>query len=100
MVGLRYVLNTLESSGPRASPPAPPAASLRTYLVFFDIGSAALTDRGRQVVAEAALAASHVPVTRIELAGHADASGLHLANVALSRSRARAVAGELVRLGV
>ena len=100
LLGLRYAFNT-----PRppvvAQPPvvvAPPVA--RTYLVFFDWNRADLTDRARQIIAEAATGRNTVRSTRIEVSGHADTSGSAAYNQTLSMRRAEAVAAELVRRGV
>ncbi len=79
--------------------PAQPAIA-RTYLVFFDWDRADLTDRARQIIAEAAANAPRVQTTRIEVAGHADRSGTPQYNQRLSRRRADNVAAELVRQGV
>lgn len=102
LVGLRYAFNVVPPLPPAA--PAPVAAPIqqeaRSYLVFFDWDRADLTDRARQIVAEAAKAAASVQVTRIEVAGHADRSGPDGYNMRLSLRRAQAVAAELVRLGV
>jgi len=68
--------------------------------VFFDWDRADLTDRARQIIAEAAQATTRVQVTRIEVAGHADRSGTPAYNQGLSQRRAQNVAAELVRLGV
>ena len=81
-----------------AAPPAPQIA--RTYLVFFDWDRADLTDRARQIVAEAAQNARRVQTTRIEVAGHADRSGSAQYNQRLSLRRAETVAAELVRHGI
>ncbi len=102
LVGLRYAFDVAPPPAPEAAP-APTAAVqqvTRTYLVFFDWDRAGLTDRARQIVAEAANASTRVQVTRIEVAGHADRSGPDRYNLALSIRRARAVADELVRQGV
>jgi len=102
LVGLRYAFNVVPP--PPSATPAPVAApaqqAARSYLVFFDWDRADLTDRARQIVAEAAKAATSVQVTRIEVAGHADRSGPDGYNLRLSLRRAQAVAAELVRLGV
>ncbi|WP_376093207.1 OmpA family protein [Roseomonas sp. CCTCC AB2023176] len=101
LVGLRYAFNA-----PRPAPVAAPAgpavspAVARTYLVFFDWDRADLTDRARQIVAEAANASRTANVTRIEVAGHADRSGTPQYNQRLSQRRAEVVAAELARNGV
>ncbi len=104
MLGVRYAFNVAPPPAPPAAVPAataaPAPAPARNYLVFFDWDSAALTDRARQIVAEAAENASRVQVTRIEVAGHADRTGTPQYNLALSRRRAEAVAAELVKHGV
>jgi len=102
MGGLRYAFNT-----PRPAPapiaPAPaaaPAGTARTYLVFFDWDRADLTDRARQIIADAARNARGTGSTRIEVAGHADRSGTPQYNQRLSQRRAEAVAAELTRQGI
>ncbi|WP_149536188.1 OmpA family protein [Siccirubricoccus phaeus] len=99
LFGLRYVFNTPRPAPAVVEPPPPPATA-RTYLVFFDWDRADLTDRARQIIAEAAAAAPQVQTTRIEVAGHADRSGTPQYNQRLSQRRADAVAAELVRRGI
>lgn len=115
LFGLRYALGTASEPPPPAvpayRPPVPlalppppsvaavPAPVTRSYIVYFGLNSASLTARARQVVAEAAQSARG-GVTRIELSGHADASGTATTNRRLSRQRAEAVASELRRRGV
>lgn len=102
LLGLRYAFNV----APPAPPPAPPVAAApvpqptRTYLVFFDWDSAALTTRARQIIADAAAATHRVQLTRIEVNGYTDLSGTARYNQLLSVRRATAVAAELVRDGV
>lgn len=98
MLGLRYAF----SSGPATPAPSPAAApaQARSFIVFFDWNRADLTERARQIIAEAAQQARAQRTTRIEVAGHADRSGTVQYNQALSRRRAETVAAELVRLGV
>ena len=101
MLGLRYAFNVVPPPVEvPAAAPAPQAETARTYLVFFDWDRADLTERARQIVAEAAQATTRVQVTRIEVAGYTDTSGTARYNQALSIRRAQAVAAELVRLGV
>ena len=81
-----------------ATVPASPVS--RSYLVFFDWDKAVLTDRARQIVAEAAAASKKVAVTKIEVNGYTDTSGTPAYNKGLSVERAKAVMAELVRNGV
>ena len=97
--GLRYVFGApAAAASGAAAAPAPAAA--RSYLVFFDWDRAELTDRARQVVAEAAAASGRVQLTRILVNGYTDTSGTPHYNQGLSVRRAEAVAAELVRDGV
>lgn len=102
LLGVRYAFN----QPPPAPSPAPVSAApeqpmpARTYLVFFDWDRADLTDRARQIIAEAAQAATRVQVTRLEVAGHADRTGTPAYNLGLGQRRAQNVAAELVRRGV
>jgi outer membrane protein OmpA-like peptidoglycan-associated protein len=106
LIGLRYELFPPPppvSAAPAAAasaPAAPAPQAARTYLVFFDWDRADLTDRARQIVAEAAQASAHVQTTRIEVNGYTDLSGSAAYNQRLSVRRANSVAAELVRDGV
>ena len=101
LIGVRYAFNTAPPVPPPAPVTAVPAPTpARTYLVFFDWDRADLTDRARQIVAEAATASTRVQTTRIEVQGNADRSGTPAYNMGLSRRRADVVAAELVRRGV
>jgi OOP family OmpA-OmpF porin len=102
LIGLRYAFGAEPAPAPLVAPAAPAAAPApaRTYLVFFDWDRADLTDRARQIIAEAAQNSSRVAATRIEVSGHADRSGTPQYNQRLSMRRAEAVAAELVRQGV
>jgi outer membrane protein OmpA-like peptidoglycan-associated protein len=98
LLGVRYAFNQ-----PAPPPPVAPAAApapARTFLVFFDWDRADLTERARQIIAEAATNAQRVGTTRIEVSGHADRSGTPQYNQRLSERRANAVAAELERRGV
>ncbi len=101
LVGVRYAFDTAPPPAPAAAPaPVPAVVPARTYLVFFDWDRADLTDRARQIVAEAAQASTRVQTTRIEVQGNADRSGTPAYNQRLSLRRAQTVAAELVRDGV
>ncbi len=100
IIGLRYAFNPPRPASPPPATPVEAPAPARTYLVFFDWDRADLTDRARQIIAEAAQNARRVQSTRIEVAGHADRSGTPQYNMGLSRRRADNVAAELVRQGI
>jgi OOP family OmpA-OmpF porin len=102
MLGLRYAFNVAPPPPEPAAvvTPPPAAEAARTYLVFFDWDRADLTERARQVVAEAARASTRVQVTRLEVNGYTDTSGTPRYNQGLSIRRAQSVANELVRDGV
>ncbi len=108
MVGVRYAFDVpypvAEAAEAAAAAPAamvaPAPAPARSYLVFFDWDSAALTGRAQQIIADAAKNSAATNVTRIDVAGHADKSGTPAYNQTLSLKRANIVAAELVRLGV
>ena len=100
MVGLRYAFNAAPPPVVAAAPAPAPQQAARTYLVFFDWDRADLTDRARQIIADAAQATTRVQVTRIEVSGHTDTTGTARYNQGLSVRRAQNVAAELVRLGV
>ncbi|HEY4253279.1 MAG TPA: OmpA family protein [Roseomonas sp.] len=98
LAGIRYNFGQA-APAPVAVAPAPQTVA-RTYLVFFDWDRADLTDRARQIIAEAAAAAPAVNTTRIEVSGHTDRSGTPQYNQRLSERRANNVAAELVRRGI
>ena len=100
MGGFRYACNAAPPPPPPIQPPVVQNPTARTYLVFFDWDRADLTDRARQIVAQAAQASTRVAVTRIEVNGYTDLSGTARYNLGLSQRRAQTVAAELVRDGV
>ena len=100
LVGVRYAFNTAPPVVVSAPAPQPAVVPARTYLVFFDWDRADLTDRARQIIADAAQASTRVQYTRIEVQGNADRSGTPAYNQGLSLRRAQTVAAELVRQGV
>ncbi|HWX46999.1 MAG TPA: OmpA family protein [Roseomonas sp.] len=72
----------------------------RTYLVFFDRGSADLTDRAQRTIEEALQATRRQEWRGICLEGRTDISVPEGRAKALSKARARAAADHLVSLGV
>jgi outer membrane protein OmpA-like peptidoglycan-associated protein len=103
VIGLRY---SFGAPPPPASPASPPPSAAPAppppppYLVFFDWDRADLSERARQIVAEAAAASTKVPITRIDVNGYTDLSGSADYNQRLSVRRAESVEAELVRDGV
>jgi outer membrane protein OmpA-like peptidoglycan-associated protein len=103
LLGLRYALwqpAPPPPPPPAAAPPPPAPEAARTYLVFFDWDRADLTERARQIVAEAATASTHVATTKIEVNGYTDLSGTAAYNLKLSVRRAKSVEAELIKDGV
>src|SRR5690606_3867775 len=94
LIGLRYTF----------APPAPAAAAevvqARSYLVFFDFDSSALTPDARSIVASAAADALAGGSPRLDVTGHTDRSGSDAYNQALSIRRATSVQNELIANGV
>jgi len=99
LIGLTYAFGVTPPPPPPPAPVAAPAPA-RTYLVFFDFARADLTDRARQIIAEAAANAPRVQTTRIEVTGHTDTVGSAAYNQGLSERRAASVAAELERRGI
>ena len=64
MIGLRYNFNQPPPPPPPAPAAAPAPAPTRSYLVFFDWDKAALTDRARQIIKEAADNSTRVQAAR------------------------------------
>lgn len=100
LVGVRYAFNAAPAPVMAPAPATPMQTAARTYLVFFDWDRADLTDRAKQIIAEAAQATTKVAVTKIMVSGNTDTTGTAKYNQALSVRRAQNVAAELVRLGV
>jgi outer membrane protein OmpA-like peptidoglycan-associated protein len=100
-VGFTYNFGAAPPPAPAPAPtPVAPSPISRSYLVFFDWDKATLTDRARQIVAEAAANSTKVQYTRIQVNGYTDTSGTPRYNQGLSVRRAQAVAAELVKDGV
>ncbi|WP_428376660.1 OmpA family protein [Lichenicoccus sp.] len=107
-VGLAYAFGVAAPPPPEPAtmPPAPAPMPARSYLVFFDWDSAALSARAAEVVAEAAQNSTRVQTTRIDVDGYADTSHAGSEkrgtayNLRLSMKRAFMVQRELVRDGV
>lgn len=75
------------------------AGPTEPYSIFFESGSADLSQAARRVVEEAARAAGLARPQQIEVVGYTDPSGSVEANQILSARRAQAVADALVEAG-
>ena len=100
LVGVRYAFNVAPPPVVAEAVPVARPAVDGAYLVFFDWDRADLTDRARQIIAEAAQATTRAQVTRIHVQGNADRTGTAAYNQRLSLRRAQAVGAELTRNGV
>jgi len=100
LVGFRYAFGVTPPPAAPVAAPVPASPISRSYLVFFDWDKATLTDRARQIVAEAAANSTKVQYTRLEVNGYTDTSGTPKYNQGLSVRLAQAVAAELVKNGV
>ncbi len=100
LVGIRYNFGVAPPPPPPAAAAVPAQAPARSYLVFFDWDKATLTDRARQIIADAAANSTKVQYTRIEVNGYTDTSGTPQYNQGLSVRRASAVKAELIKDGV
>ncbi|PWR21389.1 OmpA family protein [Zavarzinia aquatilis] len=103
MAGLTYNFGTGAAPAPEPTPaptPVAPAEVARSYIVFFDWDSTAITPEAQAIIQDAANAATSLGVARLELTGHADRSGSPRYNQKLSVKRAEAVKAVLVGLGV
>ena len=81
---------------PGAAPPLEP----RTWMVFFDTNSVALSDQANTTVGAAAAIAKSSANARVTVSGYTDTEGNVAYNQALSVRRANAVKDALVRSGV
>lgn len=82
----------------------PPAAlqtpAKRTFMVYFDFDSAALSSQAHDLLAHVADVAQRDPDAFVTVTGHTDAAGSRFYNLGLSKDRAIAVRNALSRAGV
>lgn len=100
LIGVRYNFGVAPPPPPPAPVAAPAPAPARTYLVFFDWDKYNLTDRAKEIIAEAAQNSTKVQYTRIQVNGYTDTSGTPEYNMGLSIRRANAVKAQLITDGV
>ena len=100
LIGARYNFGVAPPPPPPAPVAAPAPAPARTYLVFFDWDKYNLTDRAKEIIAEAAQNSTKVKYTKIQVNGYTDTSGTPEYNMGLSIRRANAVKAQLITDGV
>lgn len=90
------------AAAPQLTPPGPsgPLPTPRNYLVFFDFDRANITADARAIIESAVRAVKEVSPVKLRATGHADRAGSRPYNQRLSLSRALAVKGTLIRLGI
>lgn len=100
LLGARYNFGVAPPPPPPAPVAAPAPAPARTYLVFFDWDKYNLTDRAKEIIAEAAQNSTKVKYTKIQVNGYTDTSGTPQYNMGLSIRRAESVKAQLITDGV
>jgi outer membrane protein OmpA-like peptidoglycan-associated protein len=103
MFGIMLLVSACGENPQSVSLRAPPGAaplSPRTWMVFFDTNSVALSPQAMNTIAAAADSQKTTPNSRVSVAGFTDTEGNAAYNQALSVRRANAVRDALVRSGV
>jgi outer membrane protein OmpA-like peptidoglycan-associated protein len=105
LLGFRYALGTTRVPVATPAPEWPQSAQrggqeTSRFLVFFDWDRSNLSERGRQIVASAAVRANSGRPASIDVQGYEDTSGGVSYVKFLTRKRGGAVVAELVRNGV
>src|SRR6185503_19836140 len=102
LFGLALLVTACGESTQNASlqkpPPAPPPPT-KSWMVFFDTNSTALSQQSSMTVTEAATVAKTAPNSRVAVSGYTDTDGNTAYNQQLSIRRAYAVKTALVRNG-
>ncbi len=80
--------------------PPPPAPVSRTYIVFFDLNKATISNEAMKILSQAAQDAINGNAVSIQVVGHADTSGTYEHNMRLSDRRARNVEAALASMGI
>jgi OmpA-OmpF porin, OOP family len=79
---------------------AAPAQALSPYAIFFEPGSARLTDQARAILNNAVIGMNLMAARKIEIIGGADRTGSVADNLALSRRRAEVIRDALRERGI
>ncbi|MDR2924964.1 MAG: OmpA family protein [Azoarcus sp.] len=74
--------------------------TLSNRTIEFEIGLSTLTPKGRAILDEMLVVIKELGMPRLQIIGHTDSSGNHLANVGLSLARAGSVRDYLIKRGV
>jgi outer membrane protein OmpA-like peptidoglycan-associated protein len=88
------------AQAPAPARPAKPAVFRRQYLIFFEVGSAAIPETGERIAAAAAAAAKQRAFSHLKVIGYSDAPGSTAAAQKISEQRAAAVRQALIRYGI
>ena len=90
---------TMQNASLQTPPPAPPPPA-KSWMVFFDTNSTALSQQSQATVSEAAGVAKSTANSKVMVTGFTDTEGAVAYNRALSMRRANAVKDALVRNGL
>lgn len=74
--------------------------ALANRIIEFERGSALLTEQGKTILDDMAIALKKIPIAKVDIVGHTDNRGTPAHNLALSRSRADSVKIYLVAQGI
>lgn len=85
---------------PPPPPPPPPQPISRTYIVFFDLDKANISNDAMKILSQAAQDARQGNAVNIQVVGHADTSGTEKHNMNLSDRRAHNVEAALANMGI
>jgi outer membrane autotransporter protein len=85
---------------PAAQPAPPPPAQVQMFVVYFDFDKSVLTPEAVGIIRQAADTFKRTGAVTIKVDGYTDLAGTAKYNIGLSKRRADAVRGELVKDGV
>jgi len=85
---------------PAAQPAPPPPSQVQMFVVYFDFDKSVLTPEAVGIIRQAADTFKRTGAVTIKVDGYTDLAGTAKYNIGLSKRRADAVRGELVKDGV